>query len=78
MFVSQYFNKLTQCHNVKHKLHGYDGFYKANIEYVIYNLINNLMNRKLSEYSIAWEQDFYRKSFEILNNIINLYNSIEI
>ncbi len=78
VFVSQYFNKLTQCHNVKHKLHGYDGFYKANIEYVIYNLINNLMNRKLSEYSIAWEQDFYRKSFAILNNFINLYNSIEI
>ena len=42
VFVSQYFNILSQSHNVKHELHGYDGFYKANIEYVIYNLLNNL------------------------------------
>lgn len=77
VFVSQYFNILSQSHNVKHEFHGYDGFYKANIEYVIYNLLNNLMNRKLPEYPIAWEQEFYKKSLDYLNSFIELYKSIE-
>ena len=77
VFVSQYFNILSQSHNVKHEFHGYDGYYKANIEYVIYNLINNLMNRKLPEYPIAWEQEFYKKGLDYLNSFIELYKSIE-
>ncbi len=77
VFVSQYFNILTQCHNVKQEFHGYAGYYKANIEYVIFNLLNNLMNRKIPEYSIAWEQDFYKKSLNYLNSFIELYKSIE-
>ena len=77
VFISQYFTNLSQSHNVKHKFHGYDGFYKANIEYVIYNLLNNLVNRKLPEYSIAWEHDFYRKSFTYISNFIELYKNIE-
>ena len=78
VFISQYFTNLSQSHNVKHKFHGYDGFYKANIEYVIYNLLNNLVNKKLPEYSIAWEQDFYRKSFTYISNFIELYKNIEL
>lgn len=78
VFISQYFTNLSQSHNVKHKFHGYDGFYKANIEYVIYNLLNNLVNRKLPDYSIAWEQDFYSKSFTYISNFIELYKNIEL
>lgn len=76
VFASQYFNKLAQCHTVKHKYHGYDGFYKANIEYVVYNLLNNLINRKIPEYSIAWESEFYEKSFAFLNSFVESYNNV--
>ena len=76
-FISKFFDGLVQSHNVKHNLHGYDGFYKANIEYVVYNLLNNLINVQLSEYSTAWEQEFYKKSFDFLNSFIELYKSIE-
>ena len=77
VFVSQYFNILSQCHNVKQQFHGYVGYYKANIEFVIYNLLDNLINRQVPQYSIAWEQEFYRKSLGYLNNFIELYKSIE-
>jgi hypothetical protein len=77
VFVTQYFNILAQCHNVKQQFHGYAGYYKANIEFVIYNLLDNLINRQVPKYSIAWEQEFYKKSLDYLNSFIELYKSIE-
>ena len=59
-------------------MHGYDGFYKATFEYVLYNLLTNLDKQEVPVYSISWEQDFYKKSFSFLNNFIELYKSIEI
>lgn len=75
--ISKYFEGLSQCHNVKHKLHGYEGFYCASIEYVVFNLINNLINMQFPEYQIAWETEFYSTGFGILNNFMNYYKSIE-
>lgn len=76
-YVSNYFENLKLCHSVERKIHGYDGFYKATFEYVIYNLLTNLEKQELPIYSITWEQEFYRNSFTFLNNFIKLYKSIE-
>lgn len=76
-FISKFFDGLVQSHNVKHELHGYDGFYKANIEYVVFNLLNNCINIQLPEYSIAWETDFYTNGAGVLNNFVKLYKDIE-
>lgn len=77
-FITPYFESLKLCHNVEYKMHGYDGFYKATFEYVLYNLLTNLDKQEVPVYSISWEQDFYNKSFSFLNNFIELYKSIEI
>lgn len=77
-FITPYFKSLKLCHNVEFKKHGYDGFYKATFEYVLYNLLTNLEKQKLPSYSITWEQDFYRNSFLFINKFIELYISIEI
>ena len=76
-FITPYFESLKLCHNVEYKMHGYDGFYKATFEYVLYNLLTNLDKQEVPVYSISWEQDFYKKSFSFLNNFIELYKSIE-
>ncbi len=76
-FITPYFESLKLCHNVEYKTHGYDGFYKATFEYVLYNLLTNLDKQEVPVYSISWEQDFYKKSFSFLNNFIELYKSIE-
>lgn len=76
-FISKFFDRLVQSHNVKHELHGYDGFYKANIEYVVFNLLNNCINIQLPEYSIAWETEFYTNGAGLLNNFVKLYKDIE-
>lgn len=76
-FISKFFDGLVQSHNVKHELHGYDGFYKANIEYVVFNLLNNCINIQLPEYSIAWETEFYTNGAGLLNNFVKLYKDIE-
>lgn len=76
-FISKFFDGLVQSHNVKHELHGYDGFYKANIEYVVFNLLNNCINIQLPEYSIAWETEFYTNGAGLLNNFVKLYKDID-
>ena len=76
--ISKYFENLVNCHNIKKEFHcGYQGYYKGTFEYVVAHLMNNLINNRVSEYNITWEQDFYRNSFAFLNNFIKLYNSIE-
>lgn len=76
-FISKFFDGLVQSHNVKHEFHGYDGFYKANIEYVVFNLLNNCINIQLPEYSIAWETEFYTNGAGLLNNFVKLYKDID-
>lgn len=77
--ISKYFENLVNCHNIKQEFHcGYQGYYKGTFEYVVAHLMNNLINNRVSEYNITWEQDFYRNSFAFLNNFIKLYKSIEI
>ena len=76
--ISKYFENLVNCHNIKKEFHcGYQGYYKGTFEYVVAHLMNNLINNRVSEYNITWEQDFYRNSFAFLNNFIKLYKSIE-
>lgn len=76
--ISKYFENLVNCHNIKQEFHcGYQGYYKGTFEYVVAHLMNNLINNRVSEYNITWEQDFYRNSFAFLNNFIKLYKSIE-
>ena len=75
--LSQYFEKLKTCHSVQHKTHGYEGFYLSTFEYVICNLLKNFENQNFQQYSIAWEQDFYRNSFSFLNNFIELYKILK-
>lgn len=77
-FLSPYFENLRQCHSVKHKTHGYEGFYEASIEYVICNLLKNLEVQKIQEYSIAWEQEFYNNSLNFLNNFVELYKNLDV
>lgn len=77
-FLSPYFENLRHCHSVKHKSHGYEGFYEASIEYVICNLLKNLEVQKIQEYSIAWEQEFYNNSLNFLNNFVELYKSLDV
>ncbi|MBQ3642159.1 hypothetical protein II906_09595, partial [bacterium] len=77
-FLSSYFENLRHCHSVKHKSHGYEGFYEASIEYVICNLLKNLEVQKIQEYSIAWEQEFYNNSLNFLNNFVELYKSLDV
>gem|GEM_PF-5951023 len=75
--ISEFFESLSSCHNVKHELHGYDGFYDAKIENVVYNLLNNLINNQLPRYAIAYETDFYSFGLEFLMNFKKMYKSIE-
>ena len=76
--ISKYFENLVNCHNIKQEFHcGYQGYYKGTFEYVVAHLMNNLINNRVSEYNITWEQDFYKKSFSFLNNFIEFYKSIE-
>ena len=75
--LSVFFENLSHSHKVEHKPHGYEGFYNAEIEYVIYNLLNNLINIQLPQYYIAPETEFYRFGLDFLMNFIKLYKSIE-
>lgn len=70
--VSKYFDNLEKCHNANHELHGYDGFYKATFEYVLAHIMNNLIERRIPKYNITWEQEFYKNSFDFLNNFIRV------
>ena len=76
--ISEFFESLSRCHNVKHELHGYDGFYHAEIEYVVYNLLNNLIHIQLPGDAIAPETEFYSFGLDYLMNFIKLYKSVEI
>lgn len=77
--ISKYFENLESCHNVKHEFHGgYEGLYTAKFEYVLAHLMNNLIDKRVPEYGISYEQDFYRKSYAFLNTFIELYKSIEL
>ena len=75
--LSVFFENLSHSHRVEHELHGYDGFYHAEIEYVAYNLLNNLIKLQLPQYYIAPETEFYRFGLDFLMNFIKLYKSIE-
>lgn len=77
--ISKYFENLESCHNVKHEFHGgYEALYTAKFEYVLAHLMNNLIDKRVPEYGISYEQDFYRKSYAFLNTFIELYKSIEL
>ena len=76
-YVTKFFDGLANSHNVKHELHGYDGYYEAGVEYVVYNLLNNYIKQEIPEYYIAPEIKFYKTSYDLLNNFTKIYRSIE-
>lgn len=76
-YITQFFDGLANSHNVKHESHGYDGFYEAGIEYVVYNLLNNYIKQQIPEYYVAPEIKFYKTGYDLLNNFTKLYKSIE-